>query len=56
MSVEIREVTIKANINTLPRHREVRQGGEGMGTEAREVLIEEVAQRVLELLERKRGR
>jgi hypothetical protein len=56
MPVEIREVTIKANIHTLPSGMGGEQNSSGMTSQQREDLIQEIADRVKEVLERKKGR
>lgn len=56
MPVEIREVTIKANIHTLPSGMGGEKDAGGMTSGEREQLIQEIADRVMEVLDRKKGR
>ena len=56
MPVEIREVTIKANIHTLPDGAEGESSSSGLSSDEREQLIQEIADRVKEVLDRKKGR
>lgn len=56
MPVEIREVTIKANIHTLSNGRGGEQDSSGLSAQDREQLIQEIADRVMEIINRKKGR
>ena len=56
MPVEIREITIKANIHTSPQGRGGQQVQADLEPEKREELVAEIANRVMEVIDRKKGR